>query len=166
MARRRTIKDDGPDPIDKFVGSRVRARRVGLRISQTKLGDAIGVTFQQVQKYENGTNRIGASNLFKISKTLSVEVAFFFEGLDADEEAAKELAGLSEGSQTKFDVDPMSDEFEALRLEFLARYQEHCAVHSRLYEGMAELLDEIERSNLRWGVVTNKPLRFAEPIMQ
>ncbi len=65
-----------------------------------------------------------------------------------------------------FDVDPMSEEFEALRLEFLARYQEHCAVHSRLYDGMAELLDEIERSNLRWGVVTNKPLRFAEPIMQ
>ena len=50
-----------------------------------------------------------------------------------------------------FDVDPMSDEFEALRLEFLARYQEHCAVHSRLYDGMAELLDEIERSNVRWG---------------
>ena len=115
MARRRTIKDDGPDPVDKFVGSRVRARRVGLRISQTKLGDAIGVTFQQVQKYENGTNRIGASNLFKISKTLSVEVAFFFEGLDADEEAAKELAGLSEGSQTKFDVDPMSSR-EAIEL--------------------------------------------------
>ena len=115
MARRRTIKDDGPDPIDKFVGLRVRARRVGLRISQTKLGDAIGVTFQQVQKYENGTNRIGASNLFKISKTLSVEVAFFFEGLDADEEAAKELAGLSEGSQTKFDVDPMSSR-EAIEL--------------------------------------------------
>ena len=69
------------------------------------MGDAIGVTFQQVQKYENGTNRIGASNLFKISKTLSVEVAFFFEGLDADEEAAKELAGLSEGSQTKFEWD-------------------------------------------------------------
>ena len=115
MARRRTIKDDGPDPIDKFVGSRVRARRVGLRISQTKLGDAIGVTFQQVQKYENGTNRIGASNLFKISKTLSVEVAFFFEGLDADKEAAKELAGLSEGSQTKFDVDPMSSR-EAIEL--------------------------------------------------
>jgi phosphoglycolate phosphatase len=64
-----------------------------------------------------------------------------------------------------FDVDPLSDEFEELRLEFLERYQEHCAVHSHLYDGMAELLDEIERSNLLWGVVTNKPLRFAEPIM-
>jgi phosphoglycolate phosphatase len=65
-----------------------------------------------------------------------------------------------------FDVDPLSNEFEQLRLEFLARYQEHCAVHSHLYDGMAELLDEIERSNLLWGVVTNKPLRFAAPIMQ
>jgi transcriptional regulator with XRE-family HTH domain len=115
MARRRTIKDDGPDPIDKYVGSRVRARRVGLRINQTKLGDAIGVTFQQVQKYENGTNRIGASNLFKISKTLSVKVAYLFEGLTEDEDAAKELAGLSEGSQTIFEVDPMSSR-EAIEL--------------------------------------------------
>jgi len=64
-----------------------------------------------------------------------------------------------------FDVDPLSDEFEELRLEFLERYQGHCAVHSHLYDGMAELLDEIEQSNLLWGVVTNKPLRFAEPIM-
>ena len=83
MRRRRTIKDDGPDPIDKYVGSRVRARRVGLRISQTKLGDAIGVTFQQVQKYENGTNKIGASNLYKMSKSLGVEVAYFYDGVES-----------------------------------------------------------------------------------
>ncbi|WP_407297017.1 N-acetylmuramic acid 6-phosphate phosphatase MupP [Stutzerimonas zhaodongensis] len=65
-----------------------------------------------------------------------------------------------------FDVDPLSDEFEVLRLEFLERYQAHCAVESRLYEGMAELLACIENANLIWGVVTNKPVRFAEPIMQ
>lgn len=65
-----------------------------------------------------------------------------------------------------FDVDPMSDEFEVLRLEFLERYQAHCAVFSRLYEGMEQLLADIEQANLIWGVVTNKPLRFAEPIMQ
>ena len=140
MARRRTIKDDGPDPIDKFVGSRVRARRVGLRISQTKLGDAIGVTFQQVQKYENGTNRIGASNLFKISKTLSVEVAFFFEGLDADEEAAKELAGLSEGSKTKFDVDPMSSRvaIELMHNYFRVKDENVKKKLSRLVKTMAQ----------------------------
>lgn len=64
-----------------------------------------------------------------------------------------------------FDVDPLSDEFEVLRLEFLDRYQDHCAVESRLYDGMAELLAEIEKANMIWGVVTNKPVRFAEPIM-
>ncbi|MGK9067400.1 N-acetylmuramic acid 6-phosphate phosphatase MupP [Stutzerimonas chloritidismutans] len=65
-----------------------------------------------------------------------------------------------------FDVNPLSAEFEILRREFLDRYQEHCAVESSLYEGMAELLDDIERAKLTWGVVTNKPVRFAEPIMQ
>ena len=78
--RRRTIKDDGPDPINRYVGSRVRARRVGIRLSQTKLGEAIGVTFQQVQKYEKGLNRIGASRLQQISRTLQVPPSFFFEG--------------------------------------------------------------------------------------
>lgn len=68
--------------------------------------------------------------------------------------------------QSSFAVDPLSEEFESLRLEFLDLYQEHCAVHSHLYDGMAQLLADIEQANLRWGVVTNKPLRFAEPIMQ
>lgn len=65
-----------------------------------------------------------------------------------------------------FALSPEAPQFEALRLEFLERYQVGCAVHSHLYEGMAELLDDIEKANLLWGVVTNKPLRFAEPIMQ
>src|SRR5215467_6977047 len=69
-----------PSPIDKHVGSRVRMRRKMLAMSQTKLGDALGLTFQQVQKYENGTNRIGASRLQQISQILRVPVAFFFEG--------------------------------------------------------------------------------------
>ncbi|WP_296249619.1 N-acetylmuramic acid 6-phosphate phosphatase MupP [Pseudomonas sp. UBA4194] len=65
-----------------------------------------------------------------------------------------------------FALSPDAPEFEALRLEFLERYQVGCAVHSHLYEGMAELLADIEKANLIWGVVTNKPVRFAEPIMQ
>ena len=65
-----------------------------------------------------------------------------------------------------FMMDPQSPGFEALRLEFLERYVAGCAVHSRLFDGMAELLADIEKANLIWGVVTNKPLRFAEPIMQ
>jgi transcriptional regulator with XRE-family HTH domain len=69
-----------PNPIDKHVGSRVRMRRMMLGMSQEKLGDALGLTFQQVQKYEKGTNRIGASRLQQISHILQVPVAFFFEG--------------------------------------------------------------------------------------
>jgi transcriptional regulator with XRE-family HTH domain len=69
-----------PNPIDKHVGSRVRMRRMMLSMSQEKLGDALGLTFQQVQKYEKGTNRIGASRLQQISNILSVPISFFFEG--------------------------------------------------------------------------------------
>ncbi|MFZ0525119.1 MAG: helix-turn-helix transcriptional regulator [Xanthobacteraceae bacterium] len=69
-----------PNPTDKHVGSRVRMRRMMLGMSQEKLGDALGLTFQQVQKYEKGTNRIGASRLQQISQILQVPVSFFFEG--------------------------------------------------------------------------------------
>jgi transcriptional regulator with XRE-family HTH domain len=69
-----------PNHIDKHVGSRVRMRRMMLSMSQEKLGGALSLTFQQVQKYEKGTNRIGASRLQQISHILQVPVAFFFEG--------------------------------------------------------------------------------------
>ncbi len=72
-----------PNPIDKHVGNRVRMRRMMLAMSQEKLGDALGLTFQQVQKYEKGTNRIGASRLQQISLILQVPVSFFFEGAPA-----------------------------------------------------------------------------------
>jgi transcriptional regulator with XRE-family HTH domain len=72
-----------PNPTDKHVGSRVRMRRMMLGMSQEKLGDALDLTFQQVQKYEKGTNRIGASRLQQISHILQVPVSFFFEGAPA-----------------------------------------------------------------------------------
>ena len=74
------VAKKAPNPIDRHVGSRVRMRRMMLAMSQEKLGDALGLTFQQVQKYEKGTNRIGASRLQQISHILQVPVAFFFEG--------------------------------------------------------------------------------------
>ena len=69
-----------PNPIDKHVGSRVRMRRMMLNMSQERLGDALSLSFQQVQKYEKGTNRIGASRLQQIAHTLQVPASFFFEG--------------------------------------------------------------------------------------
>lgn len=65
-----------------------------------------------------------------------------------------------------FAMSPNAEEFEPLRLEFLERYQRDCAVHSKLFDGMEELLADIEKANLIWGVVTNKPVRFAQPIME
>ena len=73
-----------PNPTDQYVGSRVRMRRKMLGMSQAKLGAALGLTFQQVQKYEKGANRIGASRLQQISRILQVPVSFFFEGAPGD----------------------------------------------------------------------------------
>lgn len=70
-----------PNPVDIHVGNRVRLRRVLLGYSQERLGEALDLTFQQVQKYEKGTNRISASRLFEIAKILEVPVQFFFEGI-------------------------------------------------------------------------------------
>jgi len=77
------IAKKAPNPTDTHVGSRVRMRRMMLGMSQEKLGDALGLTFQQVQKYEKGTNRIGASRLQQIAQILEVQVSFFFEGAPA-----------------------------------------------------------------------------------
>jgi transcriptional regulator with XRE-family HTH domain len=74
------IKKKIPNPIDRHVGSRVRMRRMLISMSQEKLGEALGLTFQQVQKYEKGANRISASKLQHIAKILAVPVEFFFEG--------------------------------------------------------------------------------------
>jgi transcriptional regulator with XRE-family HTH domain len=80
VVRSQLPRKKAPNPTDQHVGSRVRMRRMMLAMSQGKLGAALGLTFQQVQKYEKGTNRIGASRLQQISDILRVPVAFFFEG--------------------------------------------------------------------------------------
>jgi transcriptional regulator with XRE-family HTH domain len=69
-----------PNPVDKHVGSRMRTRRLLAGMSQEKLGDALGITFQQIQKYEKGTNRISASRLQQVSRVLGVPVEYFYEG--------------------------------------------------------------------------------------
>src|ERR1700682_1147324 len=94
-----------PNPIDKHVGSRVRMRRMMIGMSQEKLGEKLGITFQQIQKYEKGTNRIGASRLQHIATILTVPVAFFFEDAPGTAAAAP---GLGEPQSTSFVVDFLS----------------------------------------------------------
>ena len=74
-------KEGRPSPIDVHVGSRIRLRRTLLGMSQERLGEALGLTFQQVQKYERGVNRVGASRLFDLSRVLDVPISFFFDDM-------------------------------------------------------------------------------------
>src|SRR6185437_5430682 len=99
-------KADKPNPIDVQVGSRVRLRRNMLGLSQEKLGEAIGLTFQQVQKYERGANRIGASRLHELSRVLDVPVQFFFDDMDPVRAPAIP-GGFAEPPAEGFDSDPL-----------------------------------------------------------
>ncbi len=74
---------NAPHPVDIHVGARIRLRRTLLGMSQEKLGEAVGLTFQQIQKYERGTNRVSASRLYQFGQTLDVPVSFFFDGLNS-----------------------------------------------------------------------------------
>ena len=91
-----------PNPVDKYVGSRVRMRRIMLGMSQEKLGDALGLTFQQIQKYEKGTNRVGASRIQQISEILQVPVSFLFEGGPTGTASPE---GFSEGTSPTYVAD-------------------------------------------------------------
>src|SRR6188474_871495 len=103
-----------PNPIDIHVGSRIRLRRTMLGMSQEKLGEALGITFQQIQKYEKGTNRVGASRLQNISSILNVPVSFFFEDAPG-ESSSSGTSGLAEASSSNYVVDFLSSS-EGLQL--------------------------------------------------
>jgi transcriptional regulator with XRE-family HTH domain len=96
-----------PNPVDIHVGSRVRLRRTLLGLSQERLADALGLTFQQVQKYERGANRIGASRLHQLSHILEVPVSFFFEEMGTGPGTTEAGAGTDE-QPSGFNHDPMA----------------------------------------------------------
>ena len=92
-------KDEDPHPVDRHVGRRVQEKRLDLGLTQTALAKAVGVSFQQVQKYEKGTNRVSASKLFEIALFMKEEIAFFFDGVPLRQ------PGLSEAAAPGFDHD-------------------------------------------------------------
>jgi len=94
-----------PNPIDIDVGARVRLRRNMIGLSQEKLGESLGVTFQQVQKYEKGTNRISASKMQKISEILKTPVSFFF---GADQAGSSQESGFAETGESNYIADYLS----------------------------------------------------------
>lgn len=136
-----------PNPIDIHVGSRVRLRRTLLGMSQEKLGEALGLTFQQVQKYERGANRVGASRLFDLSRVLDVPVSFFFddmgEELKSQSPALIAGAGELEETQSQFEHDPMA---KRETLELVRAYYRigDPQIRKRVYELAKALADSAE----------------------
>lgn len=110
-----------PHRVDLHVGARVRLRRKLLGVSQEKLADALGLTFQQVQKYERGTNRISASKLFEMSRVLDTPVAYFFEGLDGGTDTATGAPG--EQTVHEFLMTPEGIELASLLPRLPAKYR-------------------------------------------
>lgn len=98
-----TARGEGPHPVDRHVGLRIRMRRKEMGVSQERLAEALGITFQQVQKYERGANRVSASKLWEIASALKTPVAYFYDGLgdqetlSAQRDAAQEFLCSSEG---------------------------------------------------------------------
>ncbi len=137
-------RGDKPNPIDVHVGSRVRLRRNMLGMSQEKLGEKIGLTFQQVQKYERGANRIGASRLHDLSRVLDVPVSFFFDELDPVRAPA--IGGFAEPPAEGFESDPLR---RRETVELVGAYYriEDAALRRRLFDLARALAGGAERAS-------------------
>ncbi len=111
-------RGDGiPNPVDVHVGERLRARRALLGMTQEKLAEAVSLTFQQIQKYERGTNRVSASRLWQFSKVLKVSIAYFFEGYSEKPGAKAAAYGMSDTGQEGFSSEAdLMDKKETLAL--------------------------------------------------
>jgi transcriptional regulator with XRE-family HTH domain len=109
-----TAKEYGPDPIDVHVGKRLRLRRTLLGMSQEQLAGAVGVTFQQIQKYERGSNRVSASRLYDVARVLGVSISFFFEDINSDVTDGRPTqnlpgqAGMSDTPMPMYEQDELS----------------------------------------------------------
>lgn len=137
----------GPDPIDIHVGSRIRLRRKMLGFSQERLGAALGLTFQQVQKYERGTNRAGASRLHELSKILDVPISFFFD--DQDPVRAPAVSpGFAEEEASAYRPDPMQQR-ETIELVDAFSDIPDQRIRRRLFQLLQTLASEPVRRNRR-----------------
>lgn len=117
LKSRGRLANGDPNPIDVYIGERIKLRRKMLKISQMELAQMLGITFQQVQKYERGNNRISGSRLWDISQVLEVSVNFFFEGINPDiqKKSPRSLLLGETKKLKKLPVDPMYSE-EAVKL--------------------------------------------------
>ncbi len=123
-----------PNPVDVHVGARVRLRRKLLGMTQTGLGEALGLTFQQVQKYENGSNRISASRLYDLSRVFDVPIEHFFEDMPPEVAARSPAGGGDKAKEPpNYEPDPMTKR-ETLELVRAYYKIEDAGVRKRVYQ--------------------------------
>ncbi len=123
-----------PHPVDMHVGARLRQRRTLLGMTQTDLGDALGMSFQQVQKYEKGTNRISSSRLFRLTRALDVSIEYFFEDMPPEVTASTPAGGGDKAKKLpSYEPDPMARR-ETLELVRAYYKIEEADVRKRVYE--------------------------------
>ncbi|KKJ77601.1 XRE family transcriptional regulator [Kiloniella litopenaei] len=133
-----------PNAVDVHVGQRLRLRRTLLGLSQEKLGEALGLTFQQVQKYERGTNRIGASRLYDLARVLDIDIGYFFDEMtdEVSHRSPGQIRGMAEeGEELPFQKDPMARR-ETLELVRAYYKIEETTVRKRLLD-MAKTLGKV-----------------------
>jgi len=131
-----------PHPVDIYVGKRLRMRRTILGLSQEAIGNAIGVTFQQIQKYERGINRMGSSRLYDFAKLLGVPESYFFEGYDAESGVSLPYpAGMAEDASSDFEHDKLTsrETLEMMRAYYRISDPQ---VRKRVFELVKSLADK------------------------
>ena len=131
-----------PNPIDQYVGARIRMRRIMLGMSQERLGDAIGLTFQQIQKYEKGTNRIGASRLQQVGIVLNVPVEFFFEGAPLHSSTVSSNDGFRESLAAGYVTEFMSTAEGIHLMQAFTKIKD-----SKIRKRILELIDVMARAD-------------------
>ncbi|MFA4994300.1 MAG: helix-turn-helix transcriptional regulator [Bdellovibrionales bacterium] len=144
------LRSENPDPIDIHVGSRLRMRRNLIGLSQEQLGKSLGLTFQQIQKYERGINRMGSSRLFQIAKTLAVPVAYFFEEIPVSFSLPTQ-SGFADNGQASLENAPSAErknDYDILRrretLELIRAYYriQDDKQRRKVYELIRSMSDE------------------------
>ena len=141
----RRLPPGTPNPVDVHVGARVRLRRTLLGVSQEKLGDAVGLTFQQIQKYERGANRIGASRVYELSRILDVPVSFFFDDMPTELKTheGRFAAGLRDKEVGEYEADPLA---RRETLELVRAYYK--IIDPRVRKRIFELTKTLSKSDI------------------
>ena len=145
--RRSSVEGDAPNPVDVFVGQKLRSRRSLIGVTQESLAEAAGITFQQVQKYEKGRNRLSASRLYQFSRVLEVPVSYFFEGFAAPDSHVGIQVGMSDNSQEPFVSEPDEKEDMLNRKETIDLLRTYYAIDDeRLRRDFLKVLKQMAKN--------------------